>query len=339
MTINPERFNKFIGDMMPGGKLFDFKDKEENLFRHIVYMLNRTQSMFRWSGLPDSIPQRMVELYLQINGNVGFAEHDGTLYAFRGGLGGKPDEYYMPTIFTVANPALDFSKNLKIGEEVAIISNDSLYFGLMPLFQKYASLLAENELSINIATINSRIIDLISAPDDRTRVSAQKFLDDVSEGKLGVISSNEFFDGIKGQPYGSGSRTGFITNLIELEQYLKAGWYNELGLNANYNMKRESLNSEESQMNNDALLPLVDDMLKCRQEGAQRVNDLFGTEITVELSSAWEDNQEEIQLEHNKLAAEADPEDPEDPAKEDPEDPEDPKKEDPEDPEEDEDDE
>lgn len=321
MTINPERFNKFIGSMMPDGKLFDFKNKEENLFRHIVYMLNRTQSMFRWSGLPDSVPQRMVELYLQINGNVGFAEYEGTLYAFRGGLGGEPDEYYMPTIFTVANPALNFNKNLKIGEEVAIISNDSLYFGLMPLFQKYATLLAENELSINIATINSRIIDLISAPDDRTRMSAQKFLEDVEGGKLGIISSNAFFEGITGQPYGSGSRSGFITNLIELEQYLKAGWYNELGLNANYNMKRESLNSEESQMNNDALLPLVDDMLKCRQEGAQRVNDLFGTEITVELSSAWEDNLEEIELEHSKLEAEADTEEPEDPEEE-PEDPE-----------------
>lgn len=312
MTISLDRYNKFIGAMMPDGKLFDFKNKEENMFRHTLYMLNRTQSMFRWSGLPDSIPQRMVEIYLQINGNVGFAEYDGTLYAFRGGLGGEPDEYYMPTIFTVANPALNFNKNLKIGEEVAIISNDSMYFGLMPMFQKYATLLAENELSISIATINSRIIDLISAPDDRTRVSAQKFLDDVATGKLGVISSNEFFDGIKTSPYGSGSRTGFITNLIELEQYLKAGWYNELGLNANYNMKRESLNSEESQMNNDALLPLIDDMLRCRQEGAERVNDLFGTEISVEFNSAWEDNIEEIELEHEKLSAEGETLDPED---------------------------
>ena len=83
-------------------------------------------------------------------------------------------------------------------------------------------------------------------------------------------------------------------NLIELEQYLKASWYNELGLNANYNMKRESINSGESQLNNDMLIPLVDDMLKRRKEGAEKVNNMFGTNITVELASAWEDNQEEI---------------------------------------------
>lgn len=296
-----ERYNKFISAMMTGGKLFNFEDKSDNLFRHTIYMLNRTQSMFKWSGLPESIPQRILELYLQINGNVCFYQYEGTLYVFRGALGGVPDVYYMPTIYTIANPALDISKNLKIDEDCIVIPNDSMYFGLMPLFNRYASLMAENELSISIATINSRIIDLISAPDDRTKQSAEKFLKDVRDGKLGVISSNEFFEGLKSQPYGTTGNTNAITNLIELEQYLKASWYNELGLNSNYNMKRESLNSEESQLNHDSLLPLVDDMLKQRQEGAERVNNMFGTEITVDYNSAWEDNQIELEIEQQKL--------------------------------------
>lgn len=296
-----ERYNKFISAMMPGGNLFNFEDKSDNLFRHTIYMLNRTQSMFKWSGLPESIPQRILELYLQINGNVCFYQYEGTLYVFRGALGGVPDVYYMPTIYTIANPALDISKNLKIDEDCIVIPNDSMYFGLMPLFNRYASLMAENELSISIATINSRIIDLISAPDDRTKQSAEKFLKDVRDGKLGVISSNEFFEGLKSQPYGTTGNSNTITNLIELEQYLKASWYNELGLNSNYNMKRESLNSEESQLNHDSLLPLVDDMLKQRQEGAERVNDMFGTEITVDYNSAWEDNQIELEIEQQKL--------------------------------------
>lgn len=322
MNTMIEKYNKFIGNIMGNSSPFDFTDKSDNIFRHTVYMLNRTQSMFKWSGLPESIPQRMLELYLQINGNVCFYKHEGTLYVFRGGLGGKPDVYYMPTIYTVANPALDFSANLKINEECIVIPNDSMYLGLMPLFQKYATLMAENELSINIATINSRIIDLIAAPDDRTRQSAEKFLKDVVEGKLGVISSNEFFEGLKSQPYGSSGNTNTITNLIELEQYLKASWFNALGINSNYNMKRESLNTEESQLNHDALLPLIDDMLRQRQEGSERVNEMFGTDITVEFNSAWRDNEIEIKLEQAKMAADAEPEEPEDNPKEDPEEPE-----------------
>ena len=312
MTDNPnvERYNKFVSGMFPGGKPFDFMDKSDNIFRHTMYMLNRTQAMFRWSGLPDSIPQRMIELYLQINGNVAFYQYEGTLYVFRGGLGGKPDVYYMPTLYTVANPALNFSANLKIDDECVVVSNDSLYLGLMPMFQKYATLLSENELSIKMAVVNSRLVNMISAADDRTRASAKKFLDDIEKGKNGVIAANEFFEGVKSTPYGSTGNTNTITNLIELEQYLKASWFNELGINANYNMKRESINAEESQLNNDALLPLIDDMLKCRQDGAQRVNDMFGTNISVDFNSAWEDNIEEIELEQNKLESEGNNPDP-----------------------------
>ena len=155
---------------------------------------------------------------------------------------------------------------------------------------------------LNIATINSRIFDLISATDDATKDSALKFLEDVKKGKTGVIASNEFLSGVTTQPYGTTGH-GTITDLIELMQYQKAIWFNELGLNANYNMKRESLNSSESQLNNDALLPLIDDMLKNRQIFAEKVNAMFGTNISVELASSWEDNL--IELENEQALTES----------------------------------
>ena len=296
-----DRYNKWISSVLGGCGLYDFKDKDRAVQSHVLYMLNRTQSMFKWSGLPDSIPQRMMELYLQINGYVGVTDINGILYAMRGGLGGEPDAYYMPTIFTIANPALDVSRNLKINEECIIIPNDACYIGLMPMFTRYATGMMETELSINIAAINSRIIDLITAPDDRTKASAEKYLSDVVNGEVGVIASNEFFEGLKATPYGGTSGKTHVTDLIELEQYYKASWFNELGLNANYNMKREALSTAESQLNDDALLPLIDNMLECRKLGAEKINNLYGTSISVELASSWEDNAEEIELEHEAM--------------------------------------
>lgn len=295
-------FDKYICGILPGCSGYDFADKPRCIQRHIAYMLNRTQSMFKWDGLPDSIPQRILELYLQINGNVCFYEHNGTLYVFTGGLGGEPNEYYMPTIYTIANPALKLSKNLEIDSECVVIPNDSMYMGLIPMFTRYASAMTESELSIDIATVNTRIVDLLSAPDDRTKASAEKFLDDIRKGKTGVIAENSFLDGIKAQPYGATGNTNVLTNLIELVQYQKASWFNELGLNANYNMKRESLNSAESQLNNDALLPLIDDMLNTRKIGAEKVNAMFGTSISVSLASSWEDNQQEIDSEQDAIS-------------------------------------
>jgi hypothetical protein len=84
--------------------------------------------------------------------------------------------------------------------------------------------------------------------------------------------------------------------LIESQQYIRATWFNDLGLNANYNMKRESINSGESQLNDDALLPLVDNMLECRKIAVDKINAMFDTSISVDLASAWKDN--EIELEN-----------------------------------------
>ena len=294
------RFYNYLENIMPSLKPYDFKDKEKCIGNRVAYMLNRTQSMFEWKNLPDTIPQRSLELYLQTNGFVGIAKHKGELYAFFGGLGGTPDPYYLPTDFIVSNPALDLFKTYKIDKDCVIIPNDSLYYGLMPMLKRYATLETEAELSLWISTINSRVVSLVSSEDDIARESAEKYFADILEGKLGVIAERPFLEGITVQPYGEKADTT-ITNLIELIQYTKASLFNELGLNANYNMKRESLNTSESQMNNDALLPFVDDMLKMRQEKVEKVNEMFGTNISVDFASSWKQNVEEMEAELDAL--------------------------------------
>lgn len=308
------RWDRFISEIMPGlpGGIYDYADKPKNLSAVVAYMLNRTRSMFKWSGLPDTIPERSLELYLQMNGNACIAEADGKLWAFVGGLGGAPDPYYMPTECVVANPALNLSRDYRIGEDCCIIPNDSLYMGLLPLMNRYGTGLVEAELSLNIALINSRLVSLIEAMDDRSKDAAQKMLDDIRAGKLGVIGSKTAWEdgNISATPYGqTGNRA--ITDLIEAIQYIRASFFNAIGLDANFNMKRESINAGESQLNRDALLPLVDDMLRMRQEGADKVNAMFGTNISVDYASAWEDNQIEIEAEQDAITENGSEPDPE----------------------------
>lgn len=272
--------------------VFDFTKKTKNIYDTMEYMFRRSVQMFTYNNLPDTIPKRILELYLQTNGNVCFYKYNEKLYVFTGGMGGELNEYYMPTIYTIANPYLNISKNLVIDKECIVIPNDSCYQGMLPCFKKYATGIVENELSLNIASINSRILSLISASDDRTKKSADKYLENIRDGKLGIISDEAFLEGVKVQPYAKTSND-IISKLVEYNQYLKASWFNDIGLNANYNMKRESINSNESQLNDDMLMPTVDDMLDCRREGLEKVNKMFGTSITVELNSSWKINKEE----------------------------------------------
>ena len=266
----------------------DICDKELAVKLYVTQALCRTQSMFRYINLPDTIPQRSLELYIQTGGSCCIAEHNGELYAFFGTFGGEPDEYYMPREYIVANPALNFSKSFKIHEECAVIPNDSMYMGLMPIFRRYATMMAENDVTMYVEDINCRIASLLTGDTDRDIASAEKYIENIKAGKLGIALTTPFMEGIKAQPYGDKS-ANTISKLIELQQYYKASMFNDIGLNSNYNMKRETIVSAEIELNADALFPFVDDMLICRQRALEEVNKLFGTDIRVELNSSWED--------------------------------------------------
>lgn len=266
---------------------YDRKEKDRNTRSQVMYMLDRSLLMFKYHGLPESLPPIELERLLQSNGFAGVTEVEGELYAFYGGLGGEQDVYGRPTTLVVSNPALNYNETLEIEKDVVLMRNDSMMLGLMPTFAKYSSLLNENEVSMTLASISQRVNNLISVADDNTASSADKYLKQLEEGKLGYIFESKLFDSLQTNPMNSSGGSS-ITELIELQQYLKASMYNEIGLNANYNMKRERLNSSEVEMNSDNLYPFVDNMLEHRRIALDEINEKFGYEITVEFNSSWD---------------------------------------------------
>ena len=277
---------------------FDFEyctDKQKVFEHYCKYMFTRTQSMFVYKGLPDTIPVQWLEQYLQRNGSCCIAEVEGKLYALLGNAGGEYDEYYQPTKYVVANPWLNLSKTFTIGEDCVFCRNDYDALGLNPLICRYAGLMTENLLTVRLADINMRMMNLLSAPDDNTLQSTKQYLRDLEDGKLGVVGETPFFEGLKLQSKNLGSGD-YMIQFIELQQYLKGSLYNELGINANFNMKREALSGQELAMNDDALMPLIDDMLKQRRAMCDNLNQMFGLNVSVDYGSTWHSNVVEKQL-------------------------------------------
>lgn len=286
----------------------DIRNKAESVRNYVMMMFDRTIKMFEYGGLPETIPDYMLELYLQINGHVCVTKVKGDLYALAGNPGGAPDPYYRPTLYVVANPALGYSASLKIlnhlepfGEqenqgECVLIRNDTNMVGLNYIHSRYSTQLSENDISIRSAQINSRQHTLIDAQTDTEKESAEEYFAQLEAGKWGVISEKAFLDGVHVQNVSTQSSNSII-QLIELQQYLKASWFNEIGLNANFNMKREYLSEEEIKASTDILLPLIDDMLKCREDAVSLINSTYGTNISVKKNSAWLNKQEEVDTE------------------------------------------
>lgn len=296
----PDQSNYQFGSV-PNNLLDYVKSKPKSSKYYFEYLLCRTQKMFQYKNLPDSIDCDILERYLQLNGICCVTKYKDKLYAFNGSLGGEQDVYYRPTLFVVSNPHLEktFCKNVTISSQLedytdhptnsqpgVLMRNDTEWVGLTPLIARYAVLMAENCLTVRSADVMLRIIALITAKSDKTLKSAQDYLRRLENGEFGVIGDSSFSEGIQMQspPSNNGS---YLTQFIELQQYLKGSFFGELGLRANYNMKREAIGQGESTLDEDAILPLCDNMLQCRRQDIEKINDLYGTDISVDFSSAW----------------------------------------------------
>lgn len=285
-------------------------DKKQLAKSYFKYMLSQTLEMFEYDGLPETVPQKELEILHQVNGRAIWTKVNDKLYVFFGGLGGVLDEYYHPTRAIVSNPYLNFNADMEIGKECIVTFNTKIREPLTPMFNKYSMLLAECDISLRFATINSRLPVVLSADDDNTRDSAEKVIADIWNGsKIGIVATRKIAelnkDGLMSSDFASRGQSN-IKDLIELRQYIKSSWYMELGIQSNYNMKRESLNSSETTMDESVLLPLIDDMLKAREDGLKQVNEKYGTNITVKLSSSWAKIREEIKNELEKQESEID---------------------------------
>lgn len=262
------------------------KNKDKSVNCYIRKMLAITQAMFVYKGLPETLPQSNLENLLQTNGNVFVTKVGNDLYAFTGGLGGVPNAYNEATEYIVSNPFLKLNKTYKIGVDGVLVKNDTGANSLLSIFGKYGVLCSDTLLSLNTCSVLSRITMLISASDDKTKQSADDFVTKILQGDFSVIGENAFFKGVNLQSISTQSANQ-ITQLIELLQYFRASAFNEIGLNANYNLKRERLNTSEVQMNVDALNPYVDNMLQERKKAVEKINAMFGTAISVDLGSSW----------------------------------------------------
>lgn len=295
-------------------KKVNFEDKEHLFNYHLFNFQKKLKSMFSYENLPDTIKERNLEFCTQGSYSI-FFKYENKIYNSYGGLGGVPDFNYLPTIATITIPALpqlpkqwridwgyDFETQANKNLDVCVVMpNDSLFMGVTPTNSYYASQLVENDLTLNCNLINLRLMNLLYARDDDAYKSLEEVIDNLKQGKISAaIADAMLVDCIKSLPF-SNNQGNNIVQLLEQRQYIKGSWWNEWGVQSNYNMKRETITSSENILNVDSLLSVTDDMLCCRKNAIDLVNKNFGTNISVNFSSAWRKLRKELELKEKEL--------------------------------------
>lgn len=332
--MNISRFNEEVEAYLNSSYLGMVGDVDYNRSRDLIfkYLINnmqkRTLGMFEYKNLPKTLSARSIEKYLQGSGTcliVNVKEEDITnpeakgqagLYALPCRAGGKLNANYLPTRAIVVNSWLGLSGEYDLMKDEAVYMwNDSLLEGLAPLYSLYASELTDNVLTLHFQEVYNRILAIVKACSEDEKKDVIAFFKDYENGKFAALMNEDFIESLKNNrvdPF-IGSTNSSIKDTLEARQWLLAHWNIEIGLNDNYNMKREALNENEIEANADTLTPLLDDMFKCRKKGVEEINRIFGTSISVEFASSWKrvhkreqnaQKQEDLQIEALKVEVE-----------------------------------
>lgn len=276
---------------------------QKNFNTYFKLLVNKVSQLFTWEGLPDNIDVNFLNTQLLLNGKICFFKEGDKVYALNGSLGGEPNIYYKPMQWIVANPVLGsrmLTVRQKDGNDSNVEGLDGIVVNLTPvdeqsdtgmvgglygLIYQTAGLLADNISSLNIAQINGRVNFFTTADDEEMARTAELVLKQMYDGKPYKVLSQDLVDKINVNPVAaSGGANQAIMNLIEAHQYILAQFFSEIGIVANFNMKRERLNTAEVEMNTGSLDINIQSMIGQLKKDIEKVNQLLETSISVELN-------------------------------------------------------
>lgn len=261
------------------------------LWRKLLY--SRIMNIFEFKNLPSEVDEQSLKLFLFYRGYIVFYKIGDKYLIQPFSYTDRLNWYYIPLNGRVVNPWLPAGHQnweFKVADECVIynstpdIRNCTMHSTVADLIWKTANQLAENDISYYCIQRNHRLIAIFTAENDIQRAEANRILDRIYSGKSDIVMSDDLVSHIKVNPIAANSTRSSITELIEFQQYVLANFYHSFGINSNYNLKREQLNSNEIDVNKEVLRLNIDDMLRSRQYGVEKINEKYGLNISVSLN-------------------------------------------------------
>ena len=262
----------------------DFRANYDFYFK---WLLSKTCSCFYIKNLPETMDEFYIISNLLTDGDICITDFNGKLYACIGAPGGQPDEYYRPSVYTIANPVLG-SKVVENNKTGVIIYNTPLdaYIsgGLYGLISQTATLLADNIVSINCCQINSRVTAMVTADGEGEALAAEITLKSMYAGHPYKVLRSDLIDKIGINPIATANVSQNLTELVELHNYIVANYFQSIGIKSNDIRKKAHVLQDEIDSQNDYLQISILELLTSWQKGFDKVNELYGTDIHVELN-------------------------------------------------------
>ena len=248
------------------------------------YLLNNALSIFKYDGLPDNVKAVDLEKNLLRFGKILFAKWHDEFYIFSYSDTGKQNYLGEYDHFQVNNPYIQCNEVFSDDNAVRIFNTDT-HEPLINLMGMYSELLTESYITLNMADINSRIPFFISARDNATKTSAEIFVKQILDGKQGVIAEQPLFESLKINPLTDHEN---ISQIVELNKFFYSDYFQKIGLTNLYNNVHDRISATETEFTATSIYPYVDNMKRNRDTAVEKINAMFGLNVSVEFSSSWD---------------------------------------------------
>ena len=256
------------------------------------YLHVKVLEIFHYSNLDLTLPKRILESRVTQDGFTVVYEHEGNLFCTQTMPSGKQDVYgeCREVHFTHSNEGESIPMTRTIGVDAVMVRNDTALIGLDPLLTEFALMEAQANITVLDNFMTLRTNRIIQAKDEASYASALEYEQRIRDGAPAVIMAEEF-DAMEGiNVHSTPIPSNAASQTIELFQYISSRYYSELGIVLNNNMKSQYVN--EAEMSKSTGMPLIYNMLACRQEAVAEINALFDRDIKVALSEEWNDEME-----------------------------------------------
>lgn len=253
--------------------------------------LKKILSRFEIEGMPEEWDVNYFWSHLFLDGYLAILDTELGVIPLRCGFSGV-NVWERPTDIIIANPILG-SFQRKIGIDGALIHLQYDYTGVSPILQRFSTLLAMCDSAISVNLMNSKVAFIGFVDDAAQAKTMQKMYDQISAGEPAVFTrksqvntENFMFANV---------RQSFIADdVILVRRKIVNDFLSDIGIN-NANLdKRERLNEQEVNANNDEVRFNILNWLDTIQEGLDVANKLYSLRLKIKVREIESGNESDL---------------------------------------------
>lgn len=294
-----------IDDVMKDDTLRDYfslspKKVDPNSTTYFYYfdmLFRKAMSIYKFENVPESWDYDYFVSILLSQGYICVTDTALGVIPLRCAYTGI-NVYNHPTQCIIANPVLGTLERT-IDEDCILIKMNYNYApAVMPIINRYATLLAECDAAISVNLMNSKVTFIGLCSSKQVATSMKAMYDMIARGEPAVFVKGDQING--DNILYNHVKENFVASDIQiLKRKLMSEFLTEIGVNNANTDKRERLTDNEVEANNGEIQLNAGYWYDNIKEGIDKANKMFGLNIEVKLKNTF--NAEEVSLENDDV--------------------------------------